>query len=311
MDKNAVRIANQRLWNAHPELGGRSLSTEPADTNLRAEWNRYYQNAVATTAPPPKAKPSPAKIPTPASIIVPCPLAPAAITTTNCADNKNHVQEGDVVLRGERGDSESEFISKISKCNYSHAGIVAKNDKGELVVVDAYPGRTSAVGANSVDDFFCGHGATQGLAVRPKDCLASKKAAQWAMEQTKEPDYVFDIWDPWNNDPKRLYCADFVYQSYQNAGVDLVPDKMDFLSDANRENTLSVVKESEQYKSLPLYKRSLATDQKIADDLLKKAGGSSEYITPCQVANNPNMTKIVTFDKPAPTPNPPANTKKF
>jgi hypothetical protein len=46
-----------------------------------------------------------------------------------------------------------------------------------------------------------------------------------------------------------------VYQSYQNAGVDLVPDKMDFLSDANRENTLSVVKESEQYKSLPLYKR--------------------------------------------------------
>jgi len=311
MDKNAVRIANQRLWDAHPELGGRSLSTDPADASLRTEWNRYYQNAVSATASQPKTKPSPAQTPPPATIITPCPLAPQAITVNNCQENKNHVQEGDIVLRGERGDSESEFISKISKCDYSHAGIVAKNERGELVVVDAYPGRNSAVGANSVDDFFCGHGATHGLAVRPKDCQAAKKAAQWAMAQTKEPDYVFDIWDPWNKDPKRLYCADFVYQSYQNAGVNLVPEKMDFLSDANRENTLSAVKESEKYKNLPLYERALATDRKIAADLKKKAGGTSQYITPCQVASNPNMTKIVAFEKPVPAPATLANTEKF
>jgi hypothetical protein len=69
-----------------------------------------------------------------------CPLQNknAAPTTSNCKDMKNHVQEGDIVVRGERGDDESEFIAKVSRCNFSHAGIVARNEKGELVVVDAY-----------------------------------------------------------------------------------------------------------------------------------------------------------------------------
>lgn len=311
MDKNALLIANQRLWEAHPELGGRSLNSSPADASLRAEWNRYYKDAATATASQPKAKPEPAKAPPPVTVVTLCPLVPEPTTLSDCKENKNHVQEGDIVLRGERGDIESEFISKISKCNYSHAGIVAKNAIGEFVVVDAYPNRNSAVGATSVDDFFCGHGATHGLAVRPKDCQAARKAAQWALEQTKVSDYVFDIWDPWNKDPKTLYCADFVYQSYQNAGIVLVADKMDFLSDANRENTLSAVKESNEYKNLPFYERTMATDRKIAENLLKKAGGSSEYITPCQVAVNPQTTTIATFVKPTPAPPSAANTGKF
>src|ERR1022692_3553166 len=102
--------------------------------------------------------------------------------------------------------------------------------------LDAVPAtRTRSLQIASIR-FFCGHGATQGLVTRPKDDKAAKKAAQWAYDQSKDPDYTFDLFDPWNSDPKRLYCADFVYQSYQNAGTDLVPDKMDFFSPANKQN---------------------------------------------------------------------------
>jgi hypothetical protein len=298
MDANAVHIANQRLWAAHPELGGRQLSTDAVDASLRAEWMRYYRQAATARAPPPAAVPSPATPPPPAPVVALCPLAPAATKLDNCEDIKNHVQEGDIVLRGEQGDNESEFIAKISRCNFSHAGIVARNDKGELVVVDAYPGRGSgnknAVAAHSVDDFFCGHNATQGLVARPKDCAKAKQAAQWAMEQTKDPDYTFDLFDPWNNDPKRLYCADFVYQSYQSAGLDLVPDKMDFLNPANKSNTLAQV---HSFKP----ETRLLSDAKLEKELLKKTNGSSEYITPCQVANNPNTDTVVDFNAAKPS----------
>src|ERR1017187_310404 len=157
MDPNAVHVANERLWAAHPELNRRQLTTDPADAALRAEWMKYYNDATSATAPPPAAVPAPATPPPPAPVVTPCP-APSPVTTSDCHDIKNHVKEGDIVLRGESGDDESDFIAKVSKCNYSHAGIVARNDKGELVVVDAYPGRgpgnKNAVASNSVDSFF-------------------------------------------------------------------------------------------------------------------------------------------------------------
>jgi hypothetical protein len=301
MDRHAVQLANERLWAAHPELGRRQLTDDPADKSLRAEWSRYYADASTVAAPPPAVSPAPAPPPPAAAVVATCPAAPAPITTGDCKEIKNHVQEGDIVLRGERGDDESEFIAKVSKCKFSHAGIVARNDKGELVVVDAYPGRgpkgdenKKAVAANSVDSFFCGHGATQGMVARPKDCTTAQKAAKWAYDQTKDPDYEFDLFDPWNKDPKSLYCADFVYQSYQNAGVDLVPDKMDFLSPANRADTLSAARDFK-------WKAKFASDRKLQNELLKMTGGSSDYITPCQVGSNSHTDTIVNFDTSTPS----------
>lgn len=297
MDKNAVRIANQRLWSAHPELANRQLTNDPADADLRTEWAKYYKDAANAIAPSPAVVPAPAPaLPPPPPPVVACVSPPPTpVAVTDCKDVKNQVQEGDIVLRGEQGDAESEFISKVSDCNYSHAGIVARNDNGELVVVDAYPGRgpanANAVEANSVDSFFCDHGATQGLVARPKDCDASKKAAKWALEQTKDPDYTFDLWDPWNKNPKRLYCADFVYQSYQNGGVDLVPDKIDFLSPTNKQKTLDAVRGFD-------WKAKLASDKKLEKELLSRTDGSSEYITPCQVAVNAQTDTVSTFDQP-------------
>ncbi|MEA3643190.1 MAG: YiiX/YebB-like N1pC/P60 family cysteine hydrolase [Lamprobacter sp.] len=206
---------------------------------------------------------------------------------------KNHVKEGDIVLRGEAGDSESDFLAKVSGCPYSHAGIVAKNAAGDLVVVDAYPGRSSgAVAETTVDDFFCGHHATDGLVARPKDCKAAEKAAQWAMSQTSDPGYVFDLWDPWNSDPKRLYCADFVYQSFQNAGVDLAPTKTDLMDSSHRATTIA---EARKMAAQDSKLAKLASDKKIEAELRKRTGGNSEYITPCQMGLNSGVTPAATL----------------
>ena len=207
------------------------------------------------------------------------------------------------MLRGERGDDESEFIGKVSGCDYSHAGIVARDAKGDLVVVDAYPGRGSAkaknknaVGANPVDDFFCGHGATHGLVGRPKDCVKAQAAANWAMGQTKDLDYNFDLWDPWNNDPKELYCADFVHQSYQNAGMDIVPIKTDLLDSAHRGATIS---EARKMAAKDTGLAKFASDSRIEAELRSRTGGSSEYITPCQVGVNADTQTAVVYESPA------------
>ncbi|MET0649850.1 MAG: YiiX/YebB-like N1pC/P60 family cysteine hydrolase, partial [Pyrinomonadaceae bacterium] len=298
LDPNAVRLANQQLWKAHPELKGRALTTDPADAALRAEWHQYYKAATTASAPPPTTKPATPVLPPPSTPVVnSCPVAPAPITINDCNEIEKHVQEGDIVLRGNDNDEESAFLSKLSGCKFSHAGVVARNAQGDLVVVDAYPGRgakksegggnTSAIGEQSVKSFFCDHDATQGLVARPRDSAAAKKAAQWAYDQIKDPDYTFDLFDAWNKDPKRLYCADFVHQSYQNAGVDLVPAKMDFLSPANKKNTLQAVRD------LKPTTRALS-DSKLESELLKKSNGS-EYITPCQVAQNAQTDKVVDF----------------
>jgi hypothetical protein len=190
------------------------------------------------------------------------------------------------------------MIRKAAKCDYSHAGIVVENAAGDLVVVDAYPGRSGgAVKEESIDDFFCGHGTFKGLASRPKDSAKAKKAAEWALAQTTDPAYDFGIFSPWNSDPKTLYCSDFVYQSFQNAGVDLVPKKMDFLSRANRQNTIDAAREYATKEETRLAK--VASDSKIESELRKQAKGS-EYITPCQVAMNAETEIAVEFDA-APT----------
>jgi hypothetical protein len=291
LDPDAVKIANERLWNAHPELARRLLTDDPKDAALSLEWRRYYHDALSAAAPPPAVVPAPA--PAPVAAIAPCPLAPVPVTTSDCSKMKDSVQPGDIVLRGEAGDPESDFLAKVSGCPYSHAGIVTRNAAGDLVVVDAYPGRSSgAVAEISVDEFFCGHHATDGIVTRPKDCDAAQKAAKWAMDQTADPSYKFDLWDPWNTDPKRLYCADFVYQCFQNAGIDLAPTKTDLLDAAHRQTTLS---EARKMAAQDNRLAKLASDSKIESELKKRSGGNSEYITPCQIGMNPGTDTVATL----------------
>jgi hypothetical protein len=126
---------------------------------------------------------------------------------------------------------------------------------------------------------------------RPKDCAAASKAAAWALEQTKDPDYVFDLWDPWNVDPKRLYCADFVYQAFGDTGTaaKMVPKKMDLLSKENEANTIAAIR---KLKSIP----DSVSDDWIKKELLKNSKGKSEYITPCQIGVNTETDTVLKFD---------------
>jgi hypothetical protein len=42
LDASAVALANDALWGAHPELGGRQLTMGPEDAALRKEWMDAY-----------------------------------------------------------------------------------------------------------------------------------------------------------------------------------------------------------------------------------------------------------------------------
>jgi hypothetical protein len=299
LDQDAIRVANSRLWKAHPELGRRQLTMTPEDASYRKEWTQYYKEALNKKPPLPTTTPAttlPAPPATATKPVVSCPHPTKAIIS-DCHDVKNHVQEGDIVLRSTPG-ADSDFIRKAGKCAYSHAGIVTKNDRGELVVVDAYLGRgassepdKNAVAEEPIDDFFCNHGTYKGLVTRPKDCDVAQKAAQWAYQQTKDPDYEFDIFNSWNQDPKQLYCSDFVYQSYQNAGIELISDKIDFLSDENKANTLQAARDYSM-------SAKLISDRKLEEELRKKAS-NSEYITPCQVAINSYTNTVMEFEASA------------
>lgn len=297
LDPKAVRAADEKLWAAHPELGGRRLTGSEGDSKYRAAWNRFYKEESEKKPPAAKEKPKPAPPPPEPDPVGTC-APPKKKTVKKCKDVSPEVKEGDVVLRSTPGD-DSDLIRSVAKCGYSHAGIVAKDSKGDLVVVDAYPGRTNGdVKTETVDEFFCGHGTMKGIVARPKDCDTGEKAAQWAMEQTKETDYTFDLFNPWNGDPKQLYCSDFVYQSYGAAGATIVPDKMDFLAKDNKENTLDTLREfvKKNYKEDSKEARAARwAPDFIFERIVKSQFGGSEYITPCQVAFNDSMDTAVEY----------------
>lgn len=208
----------------------------------------------------------------------------------DCKSLAKQAQEGDVVLRSTPG-SDSDLIRKLGKCDYSHAGIVTKNAAGDLVVVDAMPRAGGAVQEESLEDFFChkDHGPPdKGMIARPNDSNVGAKASQWAQGQTNDPAYKFDIFSDFHTSPKDVYCSDFVHQAFQNAGVDLVPSPVDFMSPANKANTLDGIRD---FKGPHTH---LISDSKLEGEI-KKQISNFEYITPCQVANNPHMTQVASF----------------
>lgn len=219
------------------------------------------------------------------SEISPCPPTTVA---TKPEDIKNHLKEGDIVLRmGPEG--ESNLIAEATRTNYSHAGIVVMNDKGEPMIVDAYPDRDDgAVKAITPESFFGEGHAVSGGVFRHKDSAAATSAAQWANQQTKDPDYKFELFSPWNEDKKSVYCSDFVYQAYSNAGKTLVERKYDLLSDQNIENTVTALRKHGGFKA------KLASDQKI-EERAREMAESGEFIAPGQLAESPDVCPAVDF----------------
>lgn len=87
-NRTAVQQANERLWTAHPELGGRQLTLEPVDASLRREWMRYYREASALPLPPP---PSRAPVAAPEWSFPPEPPSPVASCENQCKDDSGRI----------------------------------------------------------------------------------------------------------------------------------------------------------------------------------------------------------------------------
>ncbi len=232
--------------------------------------------------------------------------SPVAAKPMDCKSLAESVKEGDVVLRSTAA-TESDLIRKLGGCDYSHAGIVTKDptDPSKFMVTDAYPRGGSDVGTESVEDFFCskkhsdppGTAPDKGLVARPKDPAVAKKAAEWAQQQTKDPAYKFNIFNDFRSDPKDVYCSDFVHQAFQNGGVDVVPNPMDFMSSTNKANTVDALREFVKKGGYgrPAQMAEPLTSNSMLERKIKGKFTNFEYITPCQVANNSHMTKVASF----------------
>lgn len=57
LDPHSVRIANEKLWAAYPELKGRALSAGSEDAKFRDVWNAFYRTAYLAEAPTPSITP--------------------------------------------------------------------------------------------------------------------------------------------------------------------------------------------------------------------------------------------------------------
>lgn len=230
------------------------------------------------------------------------PLVPssAPASVSDCKELAKQAQEGDIVVRSTPG-SDSDLIRKLGKCEYSHAGIVTKNAAGDLVVTDAYPGRNDgAVKNESVEDFFCNkdHGPPdKGTISRPNDPEVAKKAAEWAQSQTTDPAYTFDIFSDFRGSPNEVYCSDFVHQAFENAGVDIVPSPMDFMSSSNKKNTIDTMRDFAKTGGLGEGIQSMAewAPDFVLKIAIKTKYSNFKYVTPCQVANSSQVSAVASF----------------
>ena len=239
-----------------------------------------------------------------------CPLA-SCTEVNDCQKIGENLKEGDLVFRSDRHSHVSELIREITGCHYSHVGIVAKDTDGNLVIVDADEKRgknedgssnnSQAVAAITVEKFFCESRATQGLVVRPKNNKASQKAAKWAMEQTKNKEYKYDIWDPWASNKKTVYCSDLVYQAFKNIGINLSRRKLRLFTKKRIQQELTAIRKYSSSKTFNVGdKESLAfflDDEELEKIMRKKTHNKTTYINPCDLIKGNNIVKFEAPEK--------------
>jgi hypothetical protein len=88
---SAYAIADQKLWAAHPELKGRSLTLASTDAEYRREWSKYYAQATRDkSAPLPSTNRTPvlgAGGPPPS----PQPISPITKCEKQCKDDSERI----------------------------------------------------------------------------------------------------------------------------------------------------------------------------------------------------------------------------
>lgn len=123
------------------------------------------------------------------------------------------LREGDIVFQGNAG-PQSDAVRAATDSPFTHCGLVFSED-GRLMVMEAI----QPVQVTSLERFINrslpGSFHAKRLK-RPVDPAALAKGRAWASKQAGLP---YDVHFRW--DDSRLYCSEFVWKAYENAGVKL------------------------------------------------------------------------------------------
>jgi hypothetical protein len=123
------------------------------------------------------------------------------------------LQEGDIVFQGNAG-PQGDAVRAATGSPYTHCGIVFKNGDEFMVIEAVQPVRVTRL-----DEFIDRSLPETFYAMRlkgPIDPALLAKGRDWASKQTGLP---YDVHFRW--DDEKLYCSEFVWKTYEKAGVQL------------------------------------------------------------------------------------------
>lgn len=129
------------------------------------------------------------------------------------AQPRYELQEGDIVFQGNPG-AQSDAIRDATGSPFTHCGVVFKHE-GRWMVVEA----VQPVGATPLDHWIARSLPDTFRAYRLKQPLgpaSAAKARRWAEGQLGRN---YDLKFRW--DDGALYCSEFVWKLYRQAGVEL------------------------------------------------------------------------------------------
>lgn len=166
------------------------------------------------------------------------------------------LREGDIVLRRGCSFASNIILSTDRTGEYSHIGLVHKNDSGWCVIhavndEPSFKGDFDRVKIERIEDFFTPSRAKSGMIMHSyiNDSLAERIStlAIKMVEDSVKFDSSFDI-----TNSKELYCTEFIYQLYKSIGEDItegrrtrinfinLPDEIIFPSDIARNKKLKI-----------------------------------------------------------------------
>lgn len=141
------------------------------------------------------------------------PAEAGSLRKPKAAQKNYEFKDGDIVFQGNAG-PQSDAVRAATDSPFTHCGVVFKHD-GKWMVMEAI----QPVQITPLDDFIDRSLPNSLYAMRLKEvapALKVEQAKQWASKQAGLP---YDLKFRW--DDEALYCSEFVWKLYEEAGVRL------------------------------------------------------------------------------------------
>ncbi|BCX49314.1 peptidoglycanpeptidase [Haloferula helveola] len=144
-------------------------------------------------------------------------VAEAGSIRKPAAEKRYNFRDGDIVLQGNAG-PQSDAVRAATGSPYTHCGVVFQHEGKWMVMEAVQPVRTTPL-----EQFIDRSLAGTFRAYRLRETVgadAVAKARAWA---TKQAGKNYDVRFQWND--TELYCSEFVWKLYEQAGVELCPKR--------------------------------------------------------------------------------------